>query len=666
MPTASPTPKPTPTPLPTTSLPSASAATLSTFTIDSMPRGLAVSIDGGAAGVTPATAAPNYANVPHAIVVQPSASASPYAVSFAQSADGPHTVFYNQAVDTQGKISSGAAATALRRASSLAPFRNPQRAPHGIADSPAYSADRLAIRYDLSRIGSRSLASIESAHAVTRAITLSSDSHFVTRVLTLAAGIDRDALANALRSEPGVASVDLVRLRYPLAYSGPVYPNDPFYTDGEEWYVDRVDAVDGWSYGLGSSAVTVAVIDTGYDPKQTEVAPNVTFAEKIVGGTIDTSASAAVDTDGHGTFLSSVVSAKTNNAAGFAGIGYGVSLQEYKVFTDAATPTANTGDEAYAIRDAVARGANVILLALGGTSSAGPDPLERDAVAYALSKNVVVVSASGDEGATTVDYPAAYPGVVAVGATSLVDNGSGSFAAPEHVAAYSNSGPGLTLVAPGGEPTSATDPDAAHWIVGAYTTQPLAGNPACAAGTAVWNCGIRLAGTSAAAAVVAGGVGVLLSDAPAASTPGTVLQVLASSADGIGDAREGAGRFNVHRAIAAALGDKTPSPPDPTPSFRQFVAFAYTNSGGTKPAIADVTFPRGAPVNADGTFRIADIPVAALGTYKIGVWFDRNGNGIVDAGDYFGATSAVCSKTSACSGANALTASPVAAGFVLP
>ena len=52
-----------------------------------------------------------------------------------------------------------------------------------------------------------------------------------------------------------------------------------------------------------------------------------------------------------------------------------------------------------------------------------------------------------------LDYPAAYDGVIAVGATGLHDNDTGEYAgSTEYVAPYSQYGPGLSVVAPGGDP----------------------------------------------------------------------------------------------------------------------------------------------------------------------------------------------------------------------
>jgi serine protease len=535
---------------------------------------------------------------------------------------------------------------------------------------PEYNEHRLVVHFNLSRLGNANIADVERAHGAAGAATYSQSSTDVVRIVTLGNGVDVESARAGFASDARVASVDRVRLRYPLSTSsGPVYPNDPFFTDGQQWYLDVIDAVDAWGYGLGSASVPIAVIDTGSDPNQTEVAPAVTKAETIVGGTVNTSG--AVDTDGHGTFVSGIADAQTNNDAGFTGIAYGASLQEYKVFSNGTSPTADSSDVAEAIRLAVANGAKVILTALGGTPDAGPDPLERDAVAFALSSGATVIAGSGDEGLGALDYPAAYDGVISVGASAI--NDAGTPGTPygqgntEFVPPYSNSGPQLGLVAPGGYPSGSGDTDGVHWIVNAYTTQPYAGDPACVSGTIAANCAILDYGTTPAAAEVAGTAALMLSLAPSLTST-QIAGILYESADDIADPNEGHGRLNVHRAMAIVANDPAPLPAAVNPSFVQFVAFAYDNSGaaGAAPHILDVTYPKGVPVSSTGTFRIADIPTAANGTYKIGVWADVNGDGIFDAGDYFGSTTAKCSATTVCSGANAIKVGIVPASFTLP
>jgi subtilisin family serine protease len=679
-PTATPTPKPTP--LPTYVLPSASPAALSQYTINSAPTGLSVSIDGTPVGLTPSSASPNYSTTVHTITIVPSArpTSSPYVVTFVQTANGPHTVFYNEAIDTTGKIASFSAspfptatpAPALRRAMQPRPISLRRKATT-FAHRPLYDSSRIVVHFNPARFTSdRTIATVERGNGASAAVTFSQSSNDVTRIVTLQPGVSTATAMHAFASDPTVASVDHVRLRYPLGNtsSGPVYVNDPFLTN--QWYLSVIDTADAWGYGLGKASVPIAIIDTGYDPLQTEVAPGVTFSERIVGGTISSAAGEATDTDGHGTLVSGVADAQTNNGAGIAGVAYGASLQEYKVYSDSTTPTADSADVAEAIREAVAHGAKVILAATGGEASAGPDPLERDAVAYALQNGVTVVAGSGDEGDSTLDYPAGYDGVISVGASAVNDstNPGGVAGNAEYVPTYSN-GPGVAgLVAPGGDPTSGSDTDFIHYIASSYTTQPLAGSATvCPAGTAPASCVVEFSGTSPAAAEVAGTAALLLSD-NSSLTPPQIAQILYESADSITDPGQGHGRLNVYKAVVAAVGGASPSPPIAVPSYSQFVAFAYNNSGAAMPTILDVSYPKGVPLNATtGTFRIADVQFGMTpAPYKIAVWADVNGDGIIDAGDYFGVSSTTqnCPTTSACTAANNIVVHPVTTGFLLP
>jgi len=657
----------------TVTLPPASPAAPSQVAVNSNPAGLSVSVDGNAAGTTPASPAAGYGS--HTIVVTPHTTASPYSVAIANTGNGAIAVYYNQTADSSGTITGGIATSsiAVRRAPQTASSLLARSSAQSAANRPGFAPATIVVRYDTTRFGNaRTFDALESAHGVAHAQNLVQDGTSITRVLTLAPGRDADAAVSSLRAEAGVVEASRVGLRYPAtSSSGTLYPNDTYFeaandgADGDQWYLWIVDAEDAWGYGQGRAPI--AVIDTGSDPLQTEVAGLVTFSETIVN--LTAYPNAATDTNGHGTFLSSVAGARTSNGAGFAGMAYNAPLQEYKIFADGST-SAQTTDESAAIRAAVSNGAKVILLALQGSPANGPDPVERDAVAYALAAGVTVVAASGDDNATALDYPAAYPGVISVGASIVNDtgttgvvNGQGN---SEAVAAYSNAGSGLSLVAPGGQGTSG-DTDLLHWIEGAYTTQPSAGLPACAGGTAPSNCRILFTGTSPAAALVAGTASLMLT-VNAGLTPGQVAQMLDASADDIKDPKEGHGRLNAQRAVALAAGDPAPQPALPLPRAVQFVAFGYTNSGAAlpvAPAIVDTTFKAGVAVSQNGTFRIADINAASLPngvtTYKIAIWLSLAGDGKVHPGDYF--TSVSCSINSSCSGSlAALTATKLAAG----
>jgi serine protease len=141
------------------------------------------------------------------------------------------------------------------------------------------------------------------------------------------------------------------------------------------------------------------------------------------------------DDNGHGTHVCGTVAQTTNNGFGVAGIAFRTTVMPVKVLNAAGTGTHQW--IADGIQYAVDKGADIINLSLGGPSST---TLE-NAVAYAYNSGVVVFAASGNDGAGSVDYPAAYDDyVIAVGATQY----------DETRAPYSNYGSSLDIVAPGG------------------------------------------------------------------------------------------------------------------------------------------------------------------------------------------------------------------------
>ncbi len=158
--------------------------------------------------------------------------------------------------------------------------------------------------------------------------------------------------------------------------------------------------------------------------------------------TSSTAAVRPVDRNGHGTFVAATIAEDTDNGYGLTGLAYGAKIMPVRVLDTQGEGEASTIAEG--IDYAVKHGAQVINLSL----EFGPGVTARDipelisAIRYAHHKGVLVVAAAGNEAHRAIAYPARAPFVVSVGATT------------EHgcLAAYSNDGPGLTIVAPGGGP----------------------------------------------------------------------------------------------------------------------------------------------------------------------------------------------------------------------
>jgi subtilisin family serine protease len=419
--------------------------------------------------------------------------------------------------------------------------------------------DQLYVSYRPST--GRATQSTDRAAGVLRSLDLAgTDAGVAHRVVTLSPGVNATTAASALRSTAGVTNVAPLHYRYLAADS---VANDPLLDNVDQWYLYKTNVDSGgWSISHGSAQVSVAVIDTGVDESNPDFV--VQLKESIVNGVKATGNGTVQDTDGHGTNVAGLATALTNNGVGFAGVGYSTPLQIYKIFPNQTSanpcPTANTGDEVAAIRDAVANGASVINLSLGSVNnSADFDQAEADAVAFATASNVTVVAAGGNEfqqgTGNLPDFPAAYPGAIAVGASAVQDTTPNVFSSitAETVASYSNSG--VALVAPGGDASGTSDSDTLHWIEGYSTT--TAGLPANQCTNAGGVCRVLFNGTSQATPQVSGTIALMetLHGGPRSLTPAQISQLLTQNADvlpGIPSSRQGAGRLNAGKAVAAS------------------------------------------------------------------------------------------------------------------
>ncbi|MDQ6824394.1 MAG: S8 family serine peptidase, partial [Candidatus Eremiobacteraeota bacterium] len=361
---------------------------------------------------------------------------------------------------------------------------------------------------------------------------------------------DARAVAASLSNQPGVVSAGPIIYRQKAAV-----PNDPLFTPLRQWDMYQINMPSAWDVTKGSASVTIAMIDTGYDLGNADLAGKVDQSIVFDLGTGNAHTGASIqDKDGHGTDTSGIAAADTDNNVSVAGTGWSVHLLEARVFPYGSNPGAASNDVAAAIDWAVRKGARVINLSLGSSS---PDPtFEEPAVARAIALGVIVVAASGNGsgsprvGQPVIDFPAADPGVVSVGASAYCDQvkgvvGSGGY---EYVASYSNYSAALTVVAPGGDPdvtqvncppSSTTCIDNLQWIENLDSLQgPF---------TEVVS---LFAGTSQAAPHVAGALALMVSRDPAL-TPARALTILQTTSDSINDGHQGSGRLNVLRALNA-------------------------------------------------------------------------------------------------------------------
>lgn len=191
-----------------------------------------------------------------------------------------------------------------------------------------------------------------------------------------------------------------------------------------------ISATAAWEETKGRQDVVIAVIDTGVDLLHPDLRNKLVSSGKDFVNEDDD----ATDDNGHGTFVSGIAAAETNNNEGIAGVAWDCLILPVKTMDE-------NGEGYYSwiidgIVWAVDNGADVINLSIGGPD---PDPALEAAVRYANENDVVVVSSAGND-AEPVYFPAAYDEyVLAVAATDFDD---------AHIS-WSNYGPEIDVGAPG-------------------------------------------------------------------------------------------------------------------------------------------------------------------------------------------------------------------------
>lgn len=191
-----------------------------------------------------------------------------------------------------------------------------------------------------------------------------------------------------------------------------------------------IKAEEAWNETKGKETVVVAVLDTGLDFDHPDLQGNIASSGRdfVNGGSLP------FDDHGHGTMISSIIAADTDNGLGIAGAGWNCKILPVKSI--AADGMGYTSWMIDAVIWAADLGVDVINLSIGAD---GPSQSLREALAYASARDVVIVSSAGNHHGA-VAYPAAYEEYcLAVGATNYFDA----------AASFSNHGPEIDVAAPG-------------------------------------------------------------------------------------------------------------------------------------------------------------------------------------------------------------------------
>jgi thermitase len=357
----------------------------------------------------------------------------------------------------------------------------------------------------------------------------------------LPAGTD---VAEAIEQYEGVPWVEYAEPNYYVHAT--LTPNDTYYNaipsigwPGQSWYYNLINGPAAWDETTGDPGILVGVLDTGIDLDHPDLDSKIVSGEVFISFPTSgcTSPPTENDDNGHGTMVSGIVGAETNNGQGVAGTSWGARLMGIKVLDCNGSGT--TGDLASGIYYATAAGVDVINMSLSQCvrvpCNTGPcvppsaSSTVQTAVQWAHDADVTLVAAAGNDGCPYVAYPAAFDEVIAVGASDDPPD-------QDKKASFSNWGSQIDVAAPG---------------VGICTT--IIG---------WYGCGN---GTSFSTPLVAGLSALILSQNPN-YTPEEVRAVLCATAVNLPDGStpnwDGCGRVNMASTVTLAGSCAEPSSGD--------------------------------------------------------------------------------------------------------
>lgn len=428
--------------------------------------------------------------------------------------------------------------------------------------------------------------------------------------LKIREGADRQAVSALLRSLRGELLQDFDRLRWGLVsfpegtnvfaaidgllqspllenaepeMVGHIFfdPNDPYYagtspaTYEYQWYLYNhgqhppggtsgadINIRRAWDVTRGSSSVKIAVLDSGipldsvtYQLSHPDLKNKTRIklgSDFIFSDPLGDNNPTVRDTVGHGTHVTGILAAETDNNTGIAGIAGNCSVRIIQVVNNQRLTSWTAFKNG--VYEAVDQGAKIINFSAGFNSSSS---LGDTAVVYARDHGVLLVAAAGGrlDPCEPIVWPARYSttynNVIAVGATDKND-----VQAP-----YSPCGPALSVVAPGGAynpPDTIPVPD--HYSqVDTGATWSTVPNYTNLSGETSYSYN---AGTSMATPMVSG-IAALILSINASLTPSQVRDIIQTTTDDKGlagfDTVYGWGRVNAFRAVSKANG--TPSAP---------------------------------------------------------------------------------------------------------
>lgn len=308
-------------------------------------------------------------------------------------------------------------------------------------------------------------------------------------------------------------------------------PSDPLFAS--QWAFSNeldadIDWFEAWQVPHVGLPVTVAVLDTGVSTSHPDLRGRLVQGRCFVCGTGDPTRTddtfSSSGAGSHGTKCSGIIAAATDNGIGIAGTARNARIMPIKVFSGLISTTTAAGNGLLWATD---NGAQIASMSWGFARNASGIAFLRTCIEYADAAGVLMIASTGNTPSTPgnpvqIGYPAAWPEVIAVGASK----------ADDAIWEGTTQGPELDLVAPG--QNIVTTIDQSNNVDG-YGPE---------------------SGTSMAVPMVAGVAAMVWGANPSLGSV-DVRAIIEGTVDDVGapgvDEVFGRGRLNAHRALTQAI-----------------------------------------------------------------------------------------------------------------
>ncbi len=226
-------------------------------------------------------------------------------------------------------------------------------------------------------------------------------------------------LISDLSKTKGLYNVEKVPLHHLFATTNDPY-NGTVSGVNWNWPLDVVNASGAWDIAFGNNSIAVGIVDGAILNTHEDINDAVVAAYDGQTGSTGSSAPPSNTYEwSHGTHCAGLIAAETNNNTGISSLGSGVNLYTAKCGRDSDGSLYYLAEALNWIADQPIK---VLSLSLGGPSSSTN---EQDFYTYLHNTNdIVILAAAGNDGVTTISYPAGYDNVIAVASTDEDDTRS--------------------------------------------------------------------------------------------------------------------------------------------------------------------------------------------------------------------------------------------------